>query len=79
MASESPLRIGYTTLSAFVATVRDEANKRRSTCFAIRPVTKTANPPRSKPFWWSKACNLNFEDRVQRNYTATMLEGYHCK
>lgn len=23
--------------------------------------------------------NLNFEDRVQRNYSVTMPEGYRCK
>jgi len=73
-------RTGYTTLSTFIATARDEASKRPVYLLRASSYNEDCQSAKVEDFLVEQGLqNLNFEDRVQRNYTVTMPEGYRCK
>jgi len=73
-------RIGYTTLSTFIATARDEASKRTVYLLRASSYNDDCQAAKVEAFLVEQGLqNLNFQDRVQRNYRFTMPEGYSCK
>ncbi|EJZ59223.1 hypothetical protein I1A_003564 [Pseudomonas fluorescens R124] len=73
-------RIGYTTLSTFVATARDEVSKRTVYLLRASSYNDDCQATKVETFLVEQGLqNLSFENRVQRNYTVMMPEGYRCK
>lgn len=73
-------RTGYTTLSTFIATAKDEVSKRAVYLLRASSYNEDCQPAKVETFLVEQGLqNLNFEDRVQRNYSVTMPEGYRCK
>jgi len=73
-------RTGYTTLSTFIATARDEASKRTVYLLRASSYNEDCQATKVETFLVEQGLqNLDFHDRVQRNYTVTMPEGYRCK
>ncbi|WP_219097690.1 hypothetical protein [Pseudomonas sp. UMAB-40] len=73
-------RTGYTTLTTFTATARDEVSKRAVYLLRASSYNEDCRGEKVEVFLVAQGLrNLNFEDRVQRNYTVTMPEGYSCK
>ena len=73
-------RTGYTTLTTFTATARDEASKRAVYLLRVTSYNEDCQAAKVEAFLVQQGLqNLNFQDRVQRNYTVTMPEGYRCK
>lgn len=73
-------RTGYTTLSTFTATARDEASKRAVYLLRASSYNDDCQAAKVEAFLVEQGLqNLDFHDRVQRNYTVTMPEGYSCK
>ena len=73
-------RTGYTTLTTFTATARDEASKRAVYLLRVTSYNDDCQAAKVEAFLVQQGLqNLNFQDRVQRNYTVTMPEGYRCK
>lgn len=73
-------RTGYTTLSTFVATARDDVSKRPVYLLRASSYNEDCQSSKVEDFLVEQGLqNLNFEDRLQRNYTVTMPEGYRCK
>ncbi|MFA7946193.1 hypothetical protein ACEK06_27670 [Pseudomonas brenneri] len=73
-------RTGYTTLTTFTATARDEASKRAVYLLRVTSYNDDCQAAKVEAFVVQQGLqNLNFQDRVQRNYTVTMPEGYRCK
>ncbi|MBY8936101.1 hypothetical protein [Pseudomonas fluorescens] len=73
-------RTGYTTLSTFIASARDEASKRTVYLLRASSYNDDCQSAKVEDFLVEQGLqNLNLEDRVQRNYTVTMPEGYRCK
>ena len=71
---------GYTTLTTFRATARDEASKRAVYVLRVSSYNEDCQAAKVEAFLVQQGLqNLNFQDRVQRNYTVTMPEGYRCK
>lgn len=73
-------RTGYTTLSTFNATARDEASKRTVYLLRASSYNDDCQSAKVEAFLVEQGLqNLSFEERVQRNYSVTMPEGYSCK
>ncbi|VVQ34767.1 hypothetical protein [Pseudomonas fluorescens] len=73
-------RTGYTTLSTFNATARDEASKRKVYLLRASSYNDDCQSAKVEAFLVEQGLqNLSFEERVQRNYSVTMPEGYSCK
>lgn len=73
-------RTGYTTLSTFTATARDEMSKRAVYLLRASSYNDDCQAAKVEAFLVEQGLqNLDFHDRVQRNYTVTMPEGYSCK
>ncbi|MFJ2483450.1 hypothetical protein ACIOWE_24600 [Pseudomonas sp. NPDC087598] len=73
-------RTGYTTLSTFTATARDEVSKRAVYLLRASSYNDDCQAAKVEAFLVEQGLqNLDFHDRVQRNYTVTMPEGYSCK
>lgn len=73
-------RTGYTTLSTFTATARDEVSKRAVYLLRASSYNEDCQAAKVEAFLVEQGLqNLDFHDRVQRNYTVTMPEGYSCK
>ncbi|NNA87913.1 hypothetical protein [Pseudomonas gessardii] len=73
-------RTGYTTLTTFTATARDEASKRAVYLLRVTSYNDDCQAAKVEAFVVQQGLqNLNFQDRVQRNYSVTMPEGYRCK
>jgi hypothetical protein len=73
-------RTGYTTLTTFTATARDEVSKRAVYLLRASSYNEDCQAAKVEAFLVEQGLrNLNFQDRVQRNYTVTMPEGYRCK
>lgn len=73
-------RTGYTTLTTFTATARDEASRRAVYVLRVMSYNEDCQAAKIEAFLVEQGLqNLNFQDRVQRNYTVTMPEGYQCK
>jgi hypothetical protein len=73
-------RIGYTTLSTFTVTARDEASKRMVYLLRASSYNEDCQAAKVEAFLVEQGLqNLNFQDRMQRNYSVTMPEGYSCK
>ena len=73
-------RTGYTTLTTFRATARDEASRRAVYVLRVSSYNDDCQAAKVEAFLVQQGLqNLNFHDRVQRNYTVTMPEGYRCK
>ncbi|UVK86761.1 hypothetical protein LOY52_18015 [Pseudomonas sp. B21-051] len=73
-------RIGYTTLSTFIATARDETSKRTVYLLRASSYNEDCQAAKVEAFLVEQGLqNLNFQDRLQRNYSVTMPEGYSCK
>ncbi|AZE58767.1 MULTISPECIES: hypothetical protein [Pseudomonas] len=73
-------RTGYTTLTTFRATARDEASRRAVYVLRVSSYNDDCQAAKVEAFLVQQGLqNLNFQDRVQRNYTVTMPEGYRCK
>lgn len=73
-------RTGYTTLTTFTATARDEATKRVVYMLRASSSNVACQIAKVEAFLVEQGLrNLNFQDRIQRNYTVTMPEGYHCE
>lgn len=73
-------RTGYTTLTTFTATARDEATKRPVYILRASSSNVACQIAKVEVFLVEQGLrNLNFQDRIQRNYTVTMPEGYHCE
>jgi len=73
-------RTGYTTLSTFTATARDEVSKRAVYLLRATSYNEDCQPAKVEAFLVEQGLqNLSFQDRVQRNYSVTMPEGYSCK
>lgn len=73
-------RTGYTTLTTFRATARDEASKRAVYVLRASSYNDDCQAAKVEAFLVEQGLrNLNFQDRVQRNYTVTMPEGFRCK
>ncbi|MHA3738779.1 hypothetical protein ACXR0M_24295 [Pseudomonas sp. Eth.TT006] len=73
-------RIGYTTLSTFTVTAKDEASKRTVYLLRASSYNEDCQAAKVEAFLVEQGLQqLNFEDRVQRNYRVTMPEGYSCK
>lgn len=73
-------RTAYTTLSTFTATARDEVSKRAVYLLRVTSYNADCQSGKVEAFLVEQGLqNLNFYDRVQRNYTVTMPEGYSCK
>ena len=73
-------RTGYTTLTTFRVTARDEVS--RHTVYLLRASSYNDDCQAAKveAFLVQQGLqNLNFQDRVQRNYTVTMPESFRCK
>ncbi|MFJ2284086.1 hypothetical protein ACIOUG_23565 [Pseudomonas sp. NPDC087803] len=73
-------RTGYTTLSTFTATARDEVSKRTVYLLRASSYNEDCQAAKVESFLVEQGLqNLDFHDRVQRNYTVTMPEDYRCK
>ena len=73
-------RTGYTTLTTFTATARDEVSRRAVYLLRASSYNEDCQAAKVEAFLVQQGLqNLNFQDRVQRNYTVTMPEGYRCK
>ncbi|QHD04542.1 hypothetical protein [Pseudomonas sp. R76] len=73
-------RTGYTTLTTFTATARDEVSRRAVYLLRVMSYNEDCQAAKIEAFLVEQGLqNLNFQDRVQRNYTVTMPEGYQCK
>ncbi|MGY1451140.1 hypothetical protein ACW582_28770 [Pseudomonas chlororaphis] len=73
-------RTGYTTLSTFTATARDEATRRAVYLLRVSSYNEDCQNGKVEAFLVEQGLqNLDFRDRVQRNYTVTMPENYSCK
>ncbi|MFP3494613.1 hypothetical protein SB759_10330 [Pseudomonas sp. SIMBA_059] len=73
-------RTGYTTLTTFTATARDEASRRAVYVLRATSYNEDCQAAKVEAFLVEQGLqNLNFQDRVQRNYTVKMPEGYQCK
>jgi hypothetical protein len=73
-------RTGYTTLTTFTATARDEVSKRAVYLLRAMSYNEDCQAAKIETFLVEQGLqNLNFQDRVHRNYTVTMPEGYQCK
>ena len=73
-------RTGYTTLTTFTATARDEVSRRAVYLLRATSYNEECQAAKVEAFLVEQGLqNLNFQDRVQRNYTVTMPEGYRCK
>lgn len=73
-------RTGYTTLTTFTATARDEASRRAVYLLRVMSYNEDCEATKVEAFLVEQGLqNLNFQDRVHRNYTVTMPEGYQCK
>jgi hypothetical protein len=73
-------RTGYTTLTTFTATARDEVSRRAVYLLRASSYNDDCQAAKVEAFLVQQGLqNLNFQDRVQRNYTVTMPEGYRCK
>ncbi|MBI6565469.1 hypothetical protein [Pseudomonas synxantha] len=73
-------RTGYTTLTTFTATARDEVTRRAVYLLRASSYNDDCQAAKVEAFLVQQGLqNLNFQDRVQRNYTVTMPEGYRCK
>ncbi|MFQ6591239.1 MULTISPECIES: hypothetical protein [Pseudomonas] len=73
-------RTGYTTLTTFTATARDEASRRAVYVLRATSYNEDCQAAKVEAFLVEQSLqNLNFQDRVQRNYTVKMPEGYQCK
>lgn len=73
-------RTGYTALTTFRATARDEASRRAVYVLRVSSYNDDCQAAKVEAFLVQQGLqNLNFQDRVQRNYTVTMPEGYRCK
>lgn len=73
-------RTGYTTLTTFTATARDEVSRRAVYLLRAMSYNEDCQAAKIETFLVEQGLqNLNFQDRVHRNYTVTMPEGYQCK
>jgi hypothetical protein len=73
-------RTGYITLTTFTATARDEVSKRAVYLLRAMSYNEDCQAAKIETFLVEQGLqNLNFQDRVHRNYTVTMPEGYQCK
>lgn len=73
-------RTGYTTLTTFTATARDEVSRRAVYLLRVMSYNEDCEATKIEAFLVEQGLqNLNFQDRVHRNYTVTMPEGYQCK
>ncbi|OPB09584.1 hypothetical protein BFW91_14255 [Pseudomonas fluorescens] len=73
-------RTGYTTLTTFTATAQDEVSKRAVYLLRAMSYNEDCQAAKIETFLVEQGLqNLNFQDRVHRNYTVTMPEGYQCK
>lgn len=73
-------RTGYTTLTTFRVTARDEVSRRTVYLLRASSYNDDCQAAKVEAFLVQQGLqNLNFQDRVQRNYTVTMPESFRCK
>lgn len=73
-------RTGYTRLTTFTATARDEASKRAVYLLRVTSYNENCQDSKAEAFVVEQGLqNLDLRDRVQRTYTVTMPENYSCK
>ena len=73
-------RTGYTTLTTFRVTARDEVSRRAIYLLRASSYNDDCQAAKVEAFLVQQGLqNLNFQDRVQRNYTVTMPESFRCK
>ncbi|MGL6093055.1 MAG: hypothetical protein ACRC07_23715, partial [Pseudomonas paracarnis] len=73
-------RTGYTTLTTFRVTARDEVSRRAVYLLRASSYNDDCQAAKVEAFLVQQGLqNLNFQDRVQRNYTVTMPESFRCK
>lgn len=73
-------RTGYARLTTFTVTARDEASRRAVYLLRVSSQNDDCQDAKVEAFVVEQGLqNLDFRDRVQRNYTVTMPDGYSCK